>query len=111
MKILHLQLQRFLREIKDKGSLMIILTKRFTLVVLSLVLFTVFLNILKFLSNYFQDHSFIPIISSIATYNYNLAKLLSEFINPAIPNEHCAKDSSTFCEEIQRVSANYYFLD
>ena len=64
----------------------------------------------KLLSNDFQDLSFRPIVSSIATYNYNLAKFLSELLDPVIPNEHCAKESFSFCEEIQGVSANDYFL-
>ena len=64
----------------------------------------------KLLSNDFQDLSFRPIVSSIATYNYNLAKCLSELLDPVIRNEYCAKDSITFCEEIQGLSANDYFL-
>ena len=43
----------------------------------------------KLLSNDLQDLYFRPIVSSIATYNYNLAKFLSELLNPVIPNEHC----------------------
>ena len=39
-----------------------------------------------------------------------IKKFLSEFLDPVIPNEYCAKDSFTFCEEIQGVSANDYFL-
>ena len=62
------------------------------------------------LSNNFQGLSFRPIVSSIASYNYNLTKFLSELLDSVIPNEHCAKDSFTFCEEIQGVSANDYFL-
>ena len=38
----------------------------------------------KLLSNNFQDLSFLPIVSSIATYNYNLAKFLSEVLDPVI---------------------------
>ena len=64
----------------------------------------------KLLSNDFQHLSFRPIVTSIATNNYNLAKFLSELLDPVIRNEYCAKDSFTFCEEIQGVSANDYFL-
>ena len=49
-------------------------------------------------------------LTTIATYNYNLAKFLSELLNPVIPFEQCTKDSFSFCEEIQGVSANDYFL-
>ena len=51
-----------------------------------------------------------PIISSISTYNYNLAKFLTELLDPIISKEHCAKDSFSFCEEIQQVSSNDIFL-
>ena len=51
-----------------------------------------------------------PIISSIGTYNYNLAKFLSKLIDPVISKEHCAKYSFSFCEEIQQVNSNDNFL-
>ena len=64
----------------------------------------------KLLSNNFQDLSFGAIVSSIAAYNDNLAKFFSELLNPVIPTEHFAKDLFTFCEEIQKISSNDYFL-
>ena len=64
----------------------------------------------KLLSKDFQDLSFRPTASSIATYIYNLAKFLSELLDPVIPNKHCFKDPFSFCEKIQGVSANDYFL-
>ena len=64
----------------------------------------------KFLSNGFQDLFYRSIVSSIATYNYNLAKFLLELLEPVIPKEHCANESFTFCGEIPGVSANDYFL-
>ena len=64
----------------------------------------------KCLSNNFQDLSFRPVAYSIASYNYNLAKFLSVLLDPVISNEYCAKDSFTFCEEIQGLSANDCFL-
>ena len=57
-----------------------------------------------------DDFSLRPIISSIGTYNYNLAKFLTELLDPVISKEHCAKDSFSFCEEIQQVSSNDNFL-
>ena len=48
---------------------------------------------------------FHPIISSIGTYNYKLAKFLGELLNPIILSEHCATDSFSFCKEIQELSA------
>ena len=46
----------------------------------------------------------------MGTYDYNLAKFLTELLDPVIPKEHCAKDSFSFCEEIQKVSTNDNFL-
>ena len=47
-----------------------------------------------------QDHSsttpFRPIVSSIGTYNYNLAKYLCTLLNPHIPNDYCTQDTFTF---------------
>ena len=57
-----------------------------------------------------DDFSLRPIIFSIGTYNYNLAKFLTELLDPVISKEHCAKDSFSFCEEIQQVSSNDNFL-
>ena len=45
-----------------------------------------------------DDFSLRPIISSIGTYNYNLAKALNEFLDPVIPKEHCTKYSFSFSE-------------
>ena len=42
--------------------------------------------------------------------NYNLAKFLTELLDPVIPKDHCAKYSFSFCEEIQQVSNNDNFL-
>ena len=57
-----------------------------------------------------NDFSLRPTISSIGRYNYNLAKFLTELLDSVIPKEHCAKDSFSFCEEIQQVSSNDNFL-
>ena len=57
-----------------------------------------------------DDFSLRPIIFFLGTYNYNLAKFLTELLDAVISKEHCAKDSFTFCEEIQRVSSNNNFL-
>ena len=57
-----------------------------------------------------DDFSLRPIISSVGTYNYNLAKFLTELLDPVISKEHCAKDLFSFCEEMQQVSSNDSFL-
>ena len=45
-----------------------------------------------------------PIVSSIGTYNYNLAKYLCNLLSPHIPTEHCATDTFTFVQDIQLLS-------
>ena len=62
------------------------------------------------MKNDFQNLPFRPIVSSIATYNCNLAKFLSELLDPVILSEHCSNNSFIFCEEIQGLSADDYFL-
>ena len=47
---------------------------------------------------------FRAIVSSIGTYNYQLAKYLSKLLAPHIPNEHCVLDSFTFVQEMQTLS-------
>ena len=51
-----------------------------------------------------------PIISSIGTYNYNLAKYLTSKLTPHIPNKHCAKDTFTFVKDITKLKHNDQFL-
>ena len=57
-----------------------------------------------------DDFSLRPIISSIGTYNYILAKFLTERLDPVISKEHCANDSFSFCEGMQQVSSYDNFL-
>ena len=57
-----------------------------------------------------DDFSLRPVISSIGTYNYTLAKFLTKPLDSVIPKGHCAKNSFSFCEEIQQVSSNDKFL-
>ena len=47
---------------------------------------------------------FRPIVSSIGTYNYNLAKYLCNLLSPHIPTEHCATDTFTFVQDVQSLS-------
>ena len=95
------QLQRFLRKIKDKNLFDENMYKK--IYPCGSKLATIYslpkTHKMLFDSDYF---SLQPIISSIGTYNYNL--------DPVISKEHCAKDSFSFCEEIQQVSSNDSFL-
>ena len=54
--------------------------------------------------------TFRPIVSSIGTYNYNLAKFLTDVLDPVIATEYCAKDSFSFCKEVQEVSSSNKFM-
>ncbi|XP_065642721.1 uncharacterized protein LOC136074343 [Hydra vulgaris] len=59
----------------------------------------------------FSDNniSFRSIVSSIGTYNYQLANFLRE-LSPLIPSEFCTKDSFTFSKEVNQVSLHKHFL-
>ena len=54
--------------------------------------------------------SFRTTVSSIGTYNYNLAQYLDSLLSPHILSEHSTKDSFTFIEEIKSVSVTDKFL-
>ena len=53
---------------------------------------------------------FRPIVSSIGTYNYNLAKYLCNLLASHIPTEHCATDTFTFVQDIQSLSMYGKFM-
>ena len=47
---------------------------------------------------------FRPIVSSIGTYNYELANFLGNILSPYVLDGHCAKDTFTFISYLQKVS-------
>ena len=49
-------------------------------------------------------------MSSIGTYNYNLAKYLCNLPTPNILTKHCASDSFTFDKDIQGLTMHGKFL-
>ena len=53
---------------------------------------------------------FRPIVSSIGTYNYNLAKLLCNLLEPYNPNDYNASDTFTFVQEINNLPMFGKFL-
>ena len=53
---------------------------------------------------------FRPIVSSIGTYNYSLAKYLSNLLQPHIPSTFIASDSFTFVKEINDLSLYGMFM-
>ena len=51
-----------------------------------------------------------PIVSSIGTYNYNLAKYLCSLLKPHISSEFCATDTFSFVKEIQDADFSDMFM-
>jgi len=51
-----------------------------------------------------------PIISSIGTYNYNLAKYLTKILSPHISKTHSINDTFTFVNEINNINSNDKFM-
>ena len=49
-------------------------------------------------------------MSSINSYNYNLASYLCTLLTPFIPTAYCRKDSFTFVKDIQEVSTQDSFM-
>ena len=54
--------------------------------------------------------AFRPILSSIGTYNYQLAKFLGKLLDDVIPNDHSTKDTFSFVEELKMVSVTNKYL-
>ena len=53
---------------------------------------------------------FRPICSSINSYNYKLAKHLSDLLKSVIPQEHSVQDTFCFVKELQQLKYNDEFL-
>ena len=53
---------------------------------------------------------FRPIVSSIGSYNYQLAKYLCNLLTAAISYDHCTKDSFRFADEMQKVRYPSLFM-
>ena len=52
-----------------------------------------------------------PIVSSIGTFNYNLAKYLCTLLSPLVPNKHSCKDTFTFVNELKQTNlSGKYFV-
>ena len=50
------------------------------------------------------------IISSIGTYNYEVAKYLCSLLQPYIPTNYCTQDSFSFVNEIQDIPLSGNFV-
>ena len=53
---------------------------------------------------------FRPTVSSIGTYNYDLAKYLCSLLQPYIPTNYCTEDSFTFVNEIHDIPLSGNFM-
>ena len=53
-----------------------------------------------------------PIVSSIGTFNYNLARFLRDLLSPLVPNDYSCKDTFSFASQIKNanLSKNFLFL-
>ena len=51
-----------------------------------------------------------PIVSSIGTFNYNLARFLCDICSPLVPNDYCCKDTFSFVSQIKNANLSKKFL-
>ena len=51
-----------------------------------------------------------PIVSSIGTYDYKVAKFLTRLLAPVIPKEYCTNDTFSFIKEIKEEGSCDKFL-
>ena len=51
-----------------------------------------------------------PIVSSIAIFDYNLVRLLSDFLSPLVPNDYSCKDTLSFVSQINNANLSKKFL-
>ena len=51
-----------------------------------------------------------PIVSSIGTFNYNLARFLCDFLSPLVPNDYFCKDTFSFVFQIKNANLSKKFL-
>ena len=51
-----------------------------------------------------------PIVSSIGTFNYNLARFLCDLLSPIVPNDYSCKDTFSFVCQIKNANISKNFL-
>ena len=51
-----------------------------------------------------------PIVSSIGTFNYNLARFLCDLLSPLVPNNYSCKDTFAFVSQIENANLSKKFL-
>ena len=50
------------------------------------------------------------IVSSIGTFNYNLARFLCDLLSPLVPNDYSCKDTFSFVSQIKNANLSRKFL-
>ena len=51
-----------------------------------------------------------PIVSSIGTFNYDLARFLCDLLSPVVPNDYSCKDTFSFVSQIKNANLSCKFL-
>ena len=51
-----------------------------------------------------------PIVSSIGTFNYNLACFLCDLLSPLVPNDYSCNDTFSFVSQIKNANLSKHFL-
>ena len=51
-----------------------------------------------------------PIVSSISTFNYNLARFLCDLLSPLVPNDYSCKDAFSFISQIKKSNLSKKFI-
>ena len=51
-----------------------------------------------------------PIVSSIGTFNYNLARSLCDLLSPLVPNDYSCKGTFSFVSQIKNANLSKKFL-
>ena len=51
-----------------------------------------------------------PIVSSIGTFNYNLARFLCDLLSPLVPYDYSCKDAFSFVSQIKNANLSRKFL-
>ena len=52
----------------------------------------------------------LQIVSSIGTFNYNLARFLCDLLSPLVPNDYYSKDTFSFLSQIKNANLSKKFL-
>ena len=50
------------------------------------------------------------IVSSIGTFNYNLARFICDLLSPLVPNDYSCKDTFSFVSQIKNANLSKKFL-